>query len=85
MRTFEIGYKAYYQELKEWHTDNVRAMDKNSALKTFARRHRLNATQPADRWRWWEEDWLMVFAYIKSVNVVYCPSCSGTGVINVST
>lgn len=67
MKSFEIGYKAYYHEVKEWSTEVIRAQDRRAALRVFARKRKLDLSVSPARWRWWDGEWLMVFAYAKPV------------------
>jgi len=82
---YEIGYKAYYRELKDWSCDYIKARDRKTALRRFSRVHRIpKALRTSPRhWQWWEGDWYMAFAYIRAVTARRCWNCSGTGEVSV--
>ena len=87
MKTYEVGYKAYYHEHTDWCADYIRATDKTAALKRFAKKHKITEaanTKPL-YWHWWEEDWFMALAYIKPITEKECPHCDGTGLLHVES
>ena len=86
MRTFRIGYKSFYRETSDHHSDYIHAENESAALEVFAKRHKIptESTLPPDKWTWWDSEWLCEFRAIESVNVLPCPHCDGNGEIAVS-
>ncbi|MGH9670754.1 MAG: hypothetical protein ACRD3A_11670 [Terriglobales bacterium] len=83
MKTFEIAVKSYYHELSEWCYVLVKADNREEALLSFAKRHKLRATEirHPESWRWYEGDFFMAFRYIKETRGKRrgCILCHGTG------
>lgn len=85
MNTFRIGYKTFYRETSDHHSDYVQAESESAALKAFAKEHnisRANRRKP-DNWEWWDGESLCVFRAIEPVTVIPCPHCNGKGEISV--
>jgi len=86
MKTYAINYKSYYHELSDWICDYIRARDQESALRQFARRHRIQIpkNRNLEEWTWQDGDWLYVFKFINQVTLQPCPRCGGIGEIEAN-
>jgi hypothetical protein len=85
LRIFRISFKLYYHELCDWSSDYVRARNRHTALRKFAKLHGIkdaNVNDP-ESWRWWEDYWYKAFHLIEEVSGSSrpCSRCNGTGVI----
>ena len=82
-KTFEISYKLRYYETDEWGTECLKTATKKQALNNFAkaRKIRTKKFKSFKDWTWEEGVWLAQFKNIKQVEVMQCPHCGGTGII----
>ena len=87
LRMFEIGFKSVYHEFDEWNCDYVKALDRRTALRWFARRHKIENADldNPETWRWQVGDWRVSFRYVKEVTMIPCKQCDGTGQIAVGS
>lgn len=81
MNTFRIGYKSYFHETSEHHSDYVQAKTEFTALKTFAKEHRIPGASrlSPDKWEWWDCEYLYQFRVVERVGLVPCIYCDGNG------
>jgi hypothetical protein len=80
---FEVGFKGYYREISEHFTKHIRANNSEEAFKKFCRMQKIRDTtlQHAENLQWWDGEWLMLYRYVREVEVIPCPHCDGLGVI----
>lgn len=86
MNTFRIGYKSFYRETSDHHSDYIQAENEIAALNAFAKEHKIpraNRQQP-DKWEWWDGEWLYVFRTIEPVKIIPCLHCGGKGLVAVA-
>ncbi len=83
MNTFRIGYKSFYRETSDHHSDYIEADNRIAALKVFAKEHKIPkaSRQQPDKWKWWDGEWLYEFRVVEPVKIIPCPHCSGKGEI----
>ncbi len=85
LRTFKISFKLYYHEVCDWSSEYIRSKNKRTALRRFARLHKIKNADGDDpeNWHWWEGDWYNTFRLIKEVagKPQPCPHCDGAGAI----
>jgi hypothetical protein len=87
MKTFRIGYKMFYRETSEHHSDYIQAESERAALKIFAKEHKIPmaSRQQPEKWQWWDGEWLYEFRAVELVNVIPCPHCGRKGEIATAT
>lgn len=86
MSTFRIGYKSFYRETSDHHSDYVDAENERAALNAFASKHRIKRTdrKRSANWKWWDKEYLYELRAIEQVEMAPCPHCNGSGEINVT-
>ena len=83
MITFRVGYKSFFRESSEYHSDYFQAESETTALKVFAKEHRIPGAsrQQPDKWQWWDGEYLYQFRVIERIKTIPCPLCRGDGEI----
>lgn len=81
MSTFRIGYKSYFRESSEHHSDCIGAENESAALKVFAKEHEIPGAsrQKPEKWQWWDGEFLYQFRVIELAKTIPCPDCGGEG------